>query len=1074
MALIVTCAGFSDQFVYGQDLDVENQSTEVVQDEQLKANKDTLEKAQTAIANKDYQTAIVYLTGYISSKPKKYEAYKLRADAFYALRQYKLAEMDYQAAIDLKKDDDKFRTGAKVVSAVVLGVDKQEQYQNPELGNLYAGLMYAQKALNLPAYEVAYQNAVKYNSHIYLPQPKNEDIQKINFPQKYGKPLDPQGADKYIYGAIDDIEAGNFIEGSYKAQYLITNYPKYYLGYYLLGLSMDCLCNENDAIQAYENALKLNPYDFESMASLGQIYYNDAEKTFSVDAAKKSVEYFSKAIKYNPNSNLYYYYIGLNDLRAGDYDAAVSNFNMAVKINPNDFNSSYYKLISLYMKGEYNSVVEGCTNLLYRHVSNSNSVLYLRALANNKLKNVAFAIADIETAQNNMGDIYNVDVKSLSAKENTLDSYLYYLKAQILSNKGFGVKTDLAKAYQNPVIVALSKGGNLENSTLKLSYQDIENQYDYIRTTFDNLNVSFEYLNPDYRFISLKSQKLENIAQDVQKPILSLQQVTNSEDIVSSENQVSMAQMLATRALQTHSSQNSIAMPELSTEKAQEVSQVVEDKEEEEVIVLDSETILFKAPVQKETESFNIKYEKIEPKPIVVNEQIVENELAQNIQDNLPTTVKTVAEEIKETPNFKITYENKVEEPEVAAQENSDVEIKQDTPVEISQETQSDKTIVSQAGHVLNVKQTNLNLNGFGIAGKNVPEIKEDDEVIVFVPEQKSFIQEIDQNVSSEAENLIAQTTITDDFSSLKNNEKIETVQNVQNPELVLIEPEEVIVPEELLAQADAVPVTETVEIEQGQQVNESQPIVDEQPVLIEEDTILEQEVNKKKSKKHKEKKEVALKDFLSDEPLDIETVREKSAKAKKHKDLKEFLSEAEEVTQDPEKEVKKEMELKDFLVDDSAVKAKKEKHSIFKRKNKKEVVDIETYVEEVVQVADEVPIFDEISSEIPQETIVEEPVQLQPKQKKAKFRFFKRNKKTKILNEEQVEETTESKSCENEVLDEVQELPVNTVSEPEERAYDYGDVQEKVDEILQDEVQQDAKPKKKAGKKSKTKHDEE
>ena len=90
------------------------------------------------------------------------------------MRRYNLAEKDYQTAIDLKTDDDKFVTGTKVLSAVVLGADKQEQLQNPELGNLYAKLMYAQKAQNKTSYESSYAKAVELNSHIYLPQPKKD------------------------------------------------------------------------------------------------------------------------------------------------------------------------------------------------------------------------------------------------------------------------------------------------------------------------------------------------------------------------------------------------------------------------------------------------------------------------------------------------------------------------------------------------------------------------------------------------------------------------------------------------------------------------------------------------------------------------------------------------------------------------------------------------------------------------------------------------------------------------------------------------------------------------------------
>ena len=129
---------------------VTTSETAQVQDEQtqIKGNKDSYDKAIESMENKDYQSAIVYLSAYINSKPKKYEAYKLRGDCFYALKQFILAQKDYQTAIDLKTNDDKFLTSTKVIGAVVLGADKQEQLQNPELGNLYAKLMYAQKALN--------------------------------------------------------------------------------------------------------------------------------------------------------------------------------------------------------------------------------------------------------------------------------------------------------------------------------------------------------------------------------------------------------------------------------------------------------------------------------------------------------------------------------------------------------------------------------------------------------------------------------------------------------------------------------------------------------------------------------------------------------------------------------------------------------------------------------------------------------------------------------------------------------------------------------------------------------------
>ena len=564
-----------------------------VQPEDVKIDGDELfDNAQKAIDRKDYQSAIVYLTNYINQKPKKYEAYKFRGDAFYALRQYVLAEQDYQTAISIKAANDKFLTGTKVIGAMVLGADKQEQLQNPELGNLYARLMYAQKALNNPVYESALEKAYEYNSHIYLPRPKKEEIALINCPQKYGKMLNPQGVDSYIYGAIDDIENGHFSEAVYKTQYITSNYPKFYLGHYLTGVALAGLDKNNEAISAFEAALQYNPYDFESFASLGQIYYNEAERTFSAEVAKKSIDYFNKALKYNPNCYMYYYYIGLNELQMGEFSLAISNFNRAIKFKSNDYNSIYYKLIALYIKGDYNAVVDGTTRMLYRHVSNYNSVLYLRALAYNKLGKYNLALADLEKIQNGVDDIYNYDVKVVSEKEKTLDNYIYYLKAKIMKAQGFGVKADMDKAMQNPIIAKLSSVDKsldsfvkdlnssyisqenynkyssfysnelpkLLESGLVVTLEDVDNQYDYIRTTFDNLGITFKYLNPNYKISTISNYAEKKFAVKSDTGINSLdnseqsqhhllKQSTDQMDTLAGDSQTSIAQMLASQSL---------------------------------------------------------------------------------------------------------------------------------------------------------------------------------------------------------------------------------------------------------------------------------------------------------------------------------------------------------------------------------------------------------------------------------------------------------------------------------------------------------------------------------------------
>lgn len=571
--------------------------------EKIKANKDTILKAQEAMDNKDYQTAVSLLTAYINEKPKKYEAYKLRGDAYYAIRRYYMAQKDYQTAIDIKSSEDKFMTNTKYVSAIVLGADKNEQKQNAELGDLYGALMYAQKAMNNPNYTASYDSAVKYNSHIYLPQPNKNEINKINCPQKYGKVLTPQGIDIQIYGAIDDIAKGNYNESLYKLQSVTTQYPNYYLGHYLTGVALSELEKDDDAIREFGKAISLNPYDFESRASLGRIYYSKAETKFSETDARKSIEYFSQALRQNHNCPTYYFYIGMNELQIGNTNVAISNFDKALKINPSDYNSQYYKLIAQYINGNYQDVVDGASKLLLKHVSNYNSVLYLRALAYTKLNENEKALEDLNTIENNIGDIYNADIKTTSAREKSLESYVHYLKAQIQHSKGAGSAEDNTIAYSNPIIdrlsnaqkaiepyektlygesISLSDYNKFESfystslpklleSGAVITYEDIDNQYDYIRTTFADLGISFLYLNPDYKMTTIKDYPYKKYSSKLNRTEMqslsarpvsdstnvelaraqseTLRKSTPSSELILQENQSSLAQMLASDAL---------------------------------------------------------------------------------------------------------------------------------------------------------------------------------------------------------------------------------------------------------------------------------------------------------------------------------------------------------------------------------------------------------------------------------------------------------------------------------------------------------------------------------------------
>lgn len=784
----------SQNSVYAEDTTSETTEVSVI-----KGNKDAFEMAENLIGQKNYQEALKYLDAYISSKPKKYEAYKLRGDAYYALRRFNLAETDYQTAIDLKTDDDKFITGTKVLSAVVLGADKQEQLQNPELGNLYAKLMYAQKAQNKTSYESSYAKAVELNSHIYLPQPKKDEISQINCPQKYGKVFNPQGDDKFLYDAINDIENGNYRDSVFKSQYLITNYPDYYLGYYLNGVALAGMEQDEDAILAFNNALKKNPYDFESLASLGQLYYAQAEKTFSVDDAKKSTEYFRQALKLNPNCNSYYFYIGLNDLLQGKVSSAIENFDSAIKLKSNDYNSQYYKIIAQYINGDYSSVISGAGKLLYRRVSNYNSVMYLKALAEYKQGQNDLALEDLEKIYNSTTDIYNSDVRYVSNKEKTLLGYCYYLKALILAQKGMGTKSDMAEAYSNPIIAQLaatekmlnaykpefvngkvsledykkfnnaynSAVGLLKQSNIVITPEDIDTQYDYIRTTFDDLGVTFVYKNLNYKISAIDnyvfkkySSKLsaedfqtlsEGVAEDEivalrpktnDTPVLTQQ--TSQEVLLGDEKTTSIAQILATQSL----------IPMAVPQELQHKVENIEPASIENAQHIENQPQNVQEPVISVAENSSDKTEKIEETPEAEN--ITKTQEPQKIEKSFES-IKIVADEIKDSPDFTISYPK--EETEIKnLKENVIAESKPESePIQI-------------------------------VAQPNAQVEKQEEPLVVKVQEQIQPEEQNSEKIASNNDDMAVNLPLFDETKPVVDANEKEALQEQQKPEMKVVE----------------------------------------------------------------------------------------------------------------------------------------------------------------------------------------------------------------------------------------------------------------------------------------------
>ena len=954
----------------------------------IKANRETLESAKADMADKKYESAITYLNAYINGKPKKYEGYKLRGECYYALRQYELARQDFQTAVDINTGDDKFITGTKVVGAYVLGADKEGQTQNPELGILYGELMYAQKALNDPAYEESFRKAFEYNSHQYLPQPKVNDIFKINCPQKYGKIFNPQGNDVEIMAVINDIEKGDYHEAAYKLPALSASLPKYYLTHYLTGVVMAGLDQDTEAIKAFEKAITLNPNDFESLASLGQIYYNEAEKSFSKEKANKSIEYFKKAIKLNPNISTYDYYIGLNNLLIGNNDEAVTYFDKAISQRENDYNSMYYKSLAQQIKGDYPAVIETTTKLLNRHVSNYNSVLYLQALAYAKSGNNDAAMENVEKIFAGMNDIYNADIKTTSAKEATLPNYLHYLKAQILEQKGENSKEEFDKAFENPVIKSLASQNGFD---FEMSSEDLENQIDYIRTAFD----SYGKIIPNANGYRITSRMI---------PLMPEFVVPDSVKQLSNENVVDLTPSIAQKLLE----QDYAAKPQTAKPVAAKKPVVIEENNETEYVVSNAGDSI---DSQKEEENVSegvrvglgvpvaapVSAAKGEPMVFTADDSVkiagdVKTEQPKDIvktEQNLKTTVVSAAEQ-KSTEDFNIKYE-KVSEPVVSTvvSDPKDIEVQQKdvtTVVETISAKPSDseqklalakenaqesltKTIaraendveantvesvekVEQAPKVIlpdlrpsveaasspgqiKEKFADVNWDEYS-AQQKLLVINPEDEVIEFDPHAAPFFSRDQHIAAAQSTNLNTTPRITDDFSQIHKAVK-ETVETV-TPEPV----EEIkTVVEETKAVAEETKATAEATVKKAEEISKEPELII--PETVQSASAEVPVVAPKVKQKAEEVKEVVT----NVTSAQTEGVAEETQKTAEQQEqwLKDFLNTAEENVEETGKKAKKvkakkEETVKDFLDDADEkmlAKAKKAEEKQAKLKAKQE-----------------------------------------------------------------------------------------------------------------------------------------
>ncbi len=123
-------------------------------------------------------------------------------------------------------------------------------------------------------------------------------------------------------------EYNNAIEAYQKA---VEINPKNDDPYNNMGIAYDEKGDYNNAMEAYQKVVEINPKDDKAYNNMGIAYYDKGEYDNAIKA-------FLKALKLNPKKDVAYYNMGINYGKKGEYDNAIEAFRKVFELNPKRLN----------------------------------------------------------------------------------------------------------------------------------------------------------------------------------------------------------------------------------------------------------------------------------------------------------------------------------------------------------------------------------------------------------------------------------------------------------------------------------------------------------------------------------------------------------------------------------------------------------------------------------------------------------------------------------------------------------------------------------------------------------------
>ena len=298
-------------------------------------------------------------------------------------------------------------------------------------------------------------------------------------------------AEHWFYLGYVYVESGKYKEAIDSFEQALRIKPDYAEVHYNLGYVYVKLGKYKDAIDSYKQAIRIKP-DLEMAHNNLGIAYDDLGKY------KESIESFKQAIRINPDYTEAHINLGVAYGNSGKYKEAIESFKQAIRIKP-DYAEAHYNLGNTYsLSGMYKEAFESFKQAIrikpdYAEAHNNLGLtcddlgMYKEAIES--FKQAILINPDDVEAHNNLGYAYN---KSGMYKE-AIESFKQAIR----------IKPDYAEAH-NRLGLAYEYSG-MDREAIESFKQAIRIKPDYAEA---HLGLGISYLLIKDRGLALEEYKI--------------------------------------------------------------------------------------------------------------------------------------------------------------------------------------------------------------------------------------------------------------------------------------------------------------------------------------------------------------------------------------------------------------------------------------------------------------------------------------------------------------------------------------------------------------------------------------